>query len=51
MSYDQPTHSYVECCDAPRLTDRTVRVYLQGAWVRVCREGMGCTTCDTEATA
>lgn len=51
MSDDYRTHTYVECCDAQRLIDRTVRVWLQGAWVRVCRDGMGCTTWNTEATA
>lgn len=45
------SHSYVECCDRMALIDRTVRVWIAGSWVHVCREGMGCATEQIEVTA
>lgn len=44
------SHTYVECCDRTALIDRTVRIWIGGSWVRVCREGMGCTTGQIEVT-
>lgn len=38
------SHAYAECCDRQTLLDRTVRVWIGGGWVRLCREGMGCAT-------
>jgi len=42
--YDRPSHTYVECCDRVPLLENTARWLDSGVWVRVCREGYGCTT-------
>ena len=42
--YDKPSHTYVECCDRLALMDRTVRWLDHGVWVRLCKQGCGCTT-------
>jgi len=38
------SHTYVECCDRLSLIERTDRINIDGAFVRICREGTGCAT-------
>jgi len=42
MSYDRPTHTYVECCDRLPLFERTTVEDWHGVRVRVCKPGTGC---------